>query len=99
MVGRSKSYDAEIAKLFEDLSYAQGFFNYCIEKQKFDTNEALRETIRNMGIKAFADKSGLSLQAVSDFVAKRQSWSTDKMAKHILQVFKMKMRVVFDVAS
>jgi len=98
MAGRSKSYNEFTAKKFEDLAYAQGYIKFVIaEGEELDV--ALRSTIHNMGIKAFADKSGLSLQAVSDFVAKRQRWSTDKMAKHILQVFNLKMKVAFEVAS
>lgn len=98
MVGRSKSYNEFMAVKFEDLTFAQTYLKLVLN-EGVELDEALRSTIRNMGIKAFADKSGLSLQAVSDFVAKRQSWSTDKMAKHILQVFNLKMKVAFEVAS
>lgn len=41
-----------------------------------------------MGLKSFSDKSGLPIQAVSDFVAKRQKWSMDKISNHIKDIFK-----------
>ena len=46
-----------------------------------------------MGLKAFAGKAGLSIQAVSDFVSKRQKWSTDKIALHIEDVFKLTVKL------
>ena len=56
-------------------------------------NEALCETIKAMGLKNFSDKSGLSIQAVSDFVAERQKWSMDKLSTHIENVFKLKVKL------
>ena len=46
-----------------------------------------------MGLKSFSDKSGLSIQAVSDFVAERQKWSMDKISSHIKDVFKLKAKL------
>jgi hypothetical protein len=44
-----------------------------------------------MGLLAFSEKSGLSIQAVSDFVSERQKWSTDKLIKKIGIVFNLKV--------
>ena len=64
-----------------------------IKKEKLPVDEALRETIKAMGLKNFSDKSGLSIQAVSDFVAERQNWSMDKISGHIKDVFKLKVKL------
>ena len=36
--------------------------------------EALHETIKAMGLQEFTNKSGVSIQGVSDFVAERHNW-------------------------
>ena len=79
MANRHKSYDSVLAQKFENPKYAQLYLINIIKKEKLHLDEALRETIKAMGLKSFSDKSGLSIQAVSDFVAERQKWSMDKI--------------------
>ena len=50
-----------------------------------------------MGLKCFSDKSGLSIQAVSDFVSERRKWSMDKLSNHIEDVFKLKVRLSIEL--
>ena len=66
----------------------RGILINILNKEKLSVEEALRETIKAIGIKSFADKSNLSIQVVSDFSSQRQKWSTDKLARHIKDVFK-----------
>jgi hypothetical protein len=96
MANRNKDYDEILAKKFDNLKYAQTYLLHIVESESLSVTEALRETIKAMGLKRFAVKSELSIQAVSGFVNQRQSWSTDKIAKHIFQVFKLKTRLVLE---
>ncbi len=93
MANRNKSYNEVLAQKFKKPKYARGYLLNIIEREKLSVDEALRETIKAMGLKYFADKSGLSIQAVSDFVSGRQKWSMDKLSNHIEDVFKLKVRL------
>ena len=93
MFNRHKNYDKALAQKFENSKYAQLYLISIIKKEKLSLDEALRETIKAMGLKSFSDKSGLSIQAVSEFVAKRQKWSMDKILNHIKGVFKLKVKL------
>ena len=93
MANRNKSYDEVLAQKFQNPEYTQGYLMNIIKREKLSVDEALRETIKAMGLKYFSDKSRLSIQAVSDFVAKRQRWSLDKLSLHIEDVFKLKVKL------
>ena len=71
MANRHKDYDRVLAQKFENPKYAQLYLINIIKKEKLPLDEAFCETIKAMGLKSFSDKSGLSIQAVSDFVAER----------------------------
>ncbi len=93
MPNRNKSYDKIIAKKFDNLEYAQGYLLNIVNHEGLTVDEALRETIKAMGLQRFSKRSNLSIQFVSDFVLKRQKWSTDKLTKHIAQVFNLKVKL------
>ena len=93
MSNRNKSYDEILAKKFENLTYAQSYLLNIVNEEGLSIEMALRETIKAMGLQNFSNKSGLSIQAVSDFVHERQRWSIDKLAKHIEDVFKLKAKL------
>jgi hypothetical protein len=93
MANRNTSYNEVLAKKFHHLEYAQGYLINIFEIEKLSIDEALRQTIQAMGLQQFSTKSGLSIQAVSDFVSKRQKWSTDKLTKHIENVFQLKVKL------
>ena len=97
MANRHKSYDRVLAQNFENPKYAQLYLINIIKKEKLPLDEALRETIKAMGLKSFSDKSGLSIQAVSDFVAERQKWSIDKISSHIKDVFNLKVKLSLEL--
>jgi len=96
MANRNKSYDEVLAKKFENRDYAKGYLLNIVESEGLSVEEALRETIKAMGLQSFSDKSELSIQAVSDFVSKRQKWSTDKLTKHIAEVFNLKVKLALE---
>ena len=97
MANRNKSYNKVLAQKFKKPEYARGYLMNIIKREKLSVDEALRETIKAMGLKCFSDKSGLSIQAVSDFVAKRQNWSMDKLSNHIKNVFKLKVKLSIEL--
>ena len=93
MANRHKNYDDVMVKKFENPQYAQEYLLNIVESEELSIDEALRETIKAMSLQAFSERSGLSIQAVSDFVAKRQKWSTDKLVKQIGNVFNLKVKL------
>lgn len=93
MANRNKSYDEVLASKFENIKYAQGYLINIIESEGLALDESLRQTIKAMGLQQFSRKSNLSIQAVSDFVSKRQSWSTDKITRLIKKVFKLTTKI------
>jgi len=97
MANRNKSYDAVLAQKFENLSYAQEYLINILESEGLSVEETLRETIKAMGLQNFATKADISIQGVSDFVAQRQKWSTDKLSKCIKEVLKLKVRLVVEL--
>ncbi len=96
MANRNKSYDELLASKFENLEYAQGYLLNIVENEGLCVDEALRETIKAMGLKNFADKSEVSVQGVSDFVAKRHKWSVAKLTRLIERVFHLKVKLALE---
>ncbi len=99
MSNRNRSYNEVLAKKFNNSEYAQSYLLNIVENEGLYVDEALRETIKAMGLKNFADKAKLSVQAVSDFVAKRHKWSTDKLSKHISEVFHLKIKLTLEAPN
>ncbi|MCZ0932231.1 MAG: hypothetical protein OXJ52_03650 [Oligoflexia bacterium] len=97
MANRNKSYDKVLAQKFKNPRYAQSYLINIIKREKLSVESALRETIKAMGLKNFSDKSGLSLQAVSDFTSKRQKWSLDKISRHIKNVFNLEVKISLEL--
>jgi len=96
MANRHRSYDEVIAKSFENTEYAQCFLLHIVNDEGLSVEEALRESIKAMGLQNYASKSNLSIQAVSDFVSKRRKWSSDKIAKQVEKVFKLKVKLTIE---
>jgi len=53
----------------------------------------LRETIVSMGLQVFADKAGVSVQYVSDFVNKRRKFTINTIDKYLHKVFQLKIKI------
>lgn len=98
MANRNKSYNEVLAQKFNNKKYARAYFINLVEKEGLSIERAIQESIKAMGLSLFAKKSGLSVQAVSDFVAGRTQWSSDKIAKHTKAVFGIKVKLALDVA-
>ena len=87
MANRHKDFDKLLASKFKNKKFAQAYIVNLVNEEGMSLEEALRETIVSMGLLVFANKAGVSIQYVSDFVAKRKTLSTDTIAKYLHKVF------------
>ena len=93
MANRHKDFNELVAQEFEDLGFSQAYITNLINNEGLSLEEALRESIKSMGLQAFAEKAEISISYVSDFVNKRRNWSTDTLVKYIEQVFGLKIKM------
>ena len=93
MANRHKDFNELLASKFQDFEFSQSYIMNLINNEELSLEEALRETIVSMGLRAFADKAGLSIQYVSDFVNKRRRFSTETIDKYLQKVFALKIKV------
>jgi len=56
------------------------------KKEKLNVEDALCETVKAMNLKSF-----------SNFVEKKQKWNMDKASNHIKNVFKLKVKLSFEL--
>lgn len=97
MANRHKSFNELVAEEFKDLRFAQAYITNLINNERLSVDKALRESIKSMGLQAFADKAGISISYVSDFVNRRRKWSTDNIIKYIKKVFKLKLTIAVNI--
>ncbi len=97
MANRHKDFNELVAKEFEDIGFSQAYITNLINNEGLSLEEALRESIKSMGLQAFAEKAEISISYVSDFVNKRRKWSTDNLMKYIEQVFQLKTKLSIEV--
>lgn len=93
MANRHKDFDALLAKKFKNIGFAQAYIMHLIDKEKLSLNEALRETIAAMGLQAFADCTGMSIQYVSDFVHGRKNLTTATIDKYLRKAFRLQVSI------
>lgn len=99
MANRHKDFNELVAKEFESLEFAQAYIANLINNEGLSLEEALRETIKSMGLQNFASKAQLSISYVSDFVNKRRNWSTDNLMKYIEHIFKLTIKISIDMKN
>ena len=93
MANRHKDFNELVAQEFEDLGFAQAYITNLINNEGLSLEDALRESIKSMGLQAFAEEAGISIYYVSDFVNNSHKWSTDNLVKYIEQVFALKVKM------
>lgn len=91
MASKSKPYDKLIAEHMRDQEFAKGVVLHSLECGD-SIEEALRLAIRSMGIKEFAEKSGIPIQNVSEFAQNNKSWGYKRLEKG-LAVFGLEFTV------
>lgn len=97
MANRHKDFNKLVAQEFEDLGFAQSYITNLINNEGLSLEDALRESIKSMGLQAFSEKAEISISYVSDFVNKRRKWSTDNLIKYIEQTFDLKIKIRVEI--
>lgn len=93
MPRRSESFDQYIAEKMQDTDYARGMLLNSIKEFDESVEEALKYTIRNMGIKEFAERADIPFQNVSDFVRGKRKLKIETLDKY-LSVFELKSKII-----
>lgn len=93
MANRHKDFDALLAAKFNNIEFAQAYIIHLIDEEKLSLNEALRETISAMGLQAFAERTNMSIQYVSDFVHGRKNPTTATIDKYLRKAFRLQVNI------
>ena len=93
MANRHKDFNKLVASKFKNRKFAQAYIMNLINKEGMSLEKALRTTIISMGLQVFAEKAGLSVQYISDFVNKRRKLTTKAMDKYLHKVFRLKIKI------
>ena len=92
MANRNINYDRVIAKKMQNSEFAQSFILTLINHHELSIQDALIDSIEAMGLTEFAEKSGYSIQYVSDFVNRRRDYKVEVMDK-FLQPFGLRIKL------
>ena len=96
---RTKSYNEELSQRLRKPKYAQTFIASLMEEPDgLDAEDALRRTIEIMGIKEFAELSGVPSSNIVAFV-KRKRHIKPETLDVLLKPLGLKVRIVFEKAS
>jgi len=99
MANRNKNFNEMLAKEMQDFEFAQGYLLDLLNEHDLPLQDAVIESIEAMGLSAYAARSGLSIQYVSDFVNKRRDYKVEVIDK-FLRPFGLKVKLdVEKVAS
>lgn len=71
--------------------FAKFYFNYCLQQEGLDLEEALRESIRSMGVRVFSCIADMDLSSVSDFAHRRSAWSSSQIRSVSEKVFDLRI--------
>lgn len=98
-MNRTKNYEEMVSKkLQKSLKFRQSFLLSFIEDHDMAGNEALKETIRCMGLREFSDLSGLKIGHVGDFLQGRRKLKQETLNRY-LKPFDLKVKLVFEKAA
>ena len=93
MANRHKDFNKLLASKFKNRKFAQAYIMNLIDEEGMGLEEALRTTIISMGLQGFADKAGVSVQYISDFVNKRRKFTIKSIDKYLHKVFRLKIKI------
>jgi hypothetical protein len=98
MANRHKDFNELVASQFDDVEFSQTYIMNLINEEGLSPDEALRETVKSMGLQVFANKAEISIQYVSDFVSGRKKLSTDTINKYLQKAFNLKIKISVEAA-
>ena len=96
MANKHKDFNELLASKFENTEFAQFYIMNLINDEKMSLEEALRETIISMGLQEFANRAGVSIQHISDFVNKRRKFTTNTIDKYLHKAFNLKIKITVE---
>jgi hypothetical protein len=96
---RNSSFDAYLSKQLEDIAFAQGYVLDLMEGEDGLTlEEALRTTIRQMGVKEFCERAEMRKQNVNDFLNETRKLKRETLDA-FLKPFGLRTRIIAEKAS
>ena len=96
---RSSSFDVYLSKQLEDITFAQGYILDLMEGEDgLSLEEALRTTIRQMGVKEFCERAQMRKQNVNDFLAEQRNLKRETIDA-FLKPFGLRTRIIVEKAS
>jgi hypothetical protein len=98
MANRHKDFNELVASQFDDVEFSQAYIMNLINEEGLSPDEALKETVKSMGLQVFANKADISIQYVSDFVSGRKKLSTDTINKYLQKAFNLKIKISVEAA-
>ena len=96
---RSSSFDAYLSKQLENIAFAQGYILDLMEGEDgLSLEEALRTTIRQMGVKEFCERAQMRKQNVNDFLTEQRNLKRETIDA-FLKPFGLRTRIIVEKAS
>ena len=96
---RSRSFDAYLSKQLENIAFAQGYILDLMEGEDgLSLEEALRTTIRQMGVKEFCERAQMRKQNVNDFLTEQRNLKRETIDA-FLKPFGLRTRIIVEKAS
>jgi DNA-binding phage protein len=96
---RNSSFDAYLSQQLENIKFAQGYLLNLIEGEEgLSLEEALRVTIRQMGVKEFCERTQMRKQNVNDFLSEKRNLKRETLDA-FLKPFGLRTRVIVEKAS
>ncbi|CBW26527.1 hypothetical protein BMS_1690 [Halobacteriovorax marinus SJ] len=96
MANRHGSYNEVLSEKFNDKEYAREYLLNLVNEEELSLEDAISEVIKAMSLTKFAKLSGQSISQTSDFISKRQRWSSDKLIKITKKVFDLQVKLTIE---
>lgn len=97
---RASSFDQDVAEALRKggPSGVQQFIIGLTEDDGLPLDQALRITIKSMGIKEFCEMTGIAMPNVSEFLSKKRKPKPETLERY-LKPFGLKIKLVIEKAS
>ena len=95
MSNKNKDFNKLLAGKFKKKEFAQAYIMGLVNEESLNLEEALRESAVLMGLQVFADKTGISMRNLSDFISKKKRLTFASIEQCLRKGFdlQVKMRV------
>ena len=98
-MNRAKSYDQELSEKLGDSKFAQAFLIGLMEGEDgLTVEDALRHTIKRMGVKEFSQSVGVPHSNIQEFLKKKRQPKPETLNQY-LKPFRLRVKLVLEKAS